>query len=335
MSEQPARAWRRASLRARAHRDRFDLDTRNEVHPGCRRSRYQFYQDRLSGRRTIQRVGASPCVVPVYRSGVAAPAGHRRAPYSSTMDSRNTGDEQQRASEPDNISGATGEAPFGGDDRGDGVVIPADFGAGSSGRGGDRFPSVEPDLSSSVDDVVFEDSVIELTARQRRFVEVAAWTLADDVYDAIEELHRRPGSASHSSSILSDFPPVTWTRPAAWWREQARCFDDLALEAQAGIDPDPVCTGEEMALHLILGRARAMATDESDRRMDLVGDIAAHDNDNDWEGPLDYLFQDHDVLTLFDNDLEPFPGAVNLVPAEWFTPFVDIESRRPDRGFRR
>lgn len=91
------------------------------------------------------------------------PAGHRRAPYSSTMDSRNTGDEQQRASEPDNISGATGEAPFGGDDRGDGVVIPADFGAGSSGRGGDRFPSVEPDLSSSVDDVVFEDSVIELT----------------------------------------------------------------------------------------------------------------------------------------------------------------------------
>ncbi|WP_143546018.1 MULTISPECIES: hypothetical protein [unclassified Rhodococcus (in: high G+C Gram-positive bacteria)] len=152
-----------------------------------------------------------------------------------------------------------------GDDSSDGVVLPVVFGAGSSRRGGTHCSGGEPNSVAPVEDAVFEGLVIELTTRQRRFVEVAALTLADDVYDAIEELHRRPESASHSSSILSDLPPVTWTQPAAWWREQARGFDDLAIEAQAGIDPDPVCNGEEMALHLILGRARAMATDESDR----------------------------------------------------------------------
>ncbi|MEV8238354.1 hypothetical protein AB0P23_24170 [Rhodococcus sp. NPDC077669] len=230
----------------------------------------------------------------------------------------------------------------GGDDNGDDVVVRVTFGTRSSRLGGGHKQVGDPNRGTDLDDdEVFEGLVIELTPRQRRFVEVAAWTLADDVYDAIEDfrrhpdLHRRPEEAAHGISILSEFPPLTWKQSASWWRQQARCFDDLALEAQAGIDPDPVCTGEEMALHLVLGRARAMATDESDRRMDLVGDIAAHDNDNDWEGPLDFLFQDHDVLTLFDNDTKPHPGAVNLVPAEWFTPFVDIESRRPDRGFRR
>ena len=230
------------------------------------------------------------------------------------MDSRSTGDDDRRTSErKDSGSGMDGLST--GDDSSDGVVIPVVFGAGASRRGDIHFFGVEPNSIAPVEDAGFEGLVSELTARQRRFVEVAAWTLADDVYDAIEELHRHPKSASHSSSILSDFPPVTWTQPAAWWREQARCFDDLALEAQAGVDPEPVCTGEEMALHLILGRARAMATDESDRRLDLVGGIAAHDNDDDWEGPLNFLFQDHDVLTLFDNDLEPFPGAANLATA--------------------
>ena len=90
-----------------------------------------------------------------------------------------------------------------------------------------------------------------------------------------------------------------------------------------------------MVLHLVLGRARATATDESDRRMDLVGGIAAHENDDDWDAPMDFLFQDHDVLTLFDSDIESHPGAVNLVPAQWFTPFADSEPRTPDRGFRR
>jgi hypothetical protein len=253
------------------------------------------------------------------------------------MDSRNTGDDDRQPTDATGSHGSSADVdPPSRGGSGDGVVIPVNFGAGMTRRGDAPSPGAEPDQSADIDgDPLFEDLVIELTARQRRFVEVAAWTLADDVYDAIEELHRRPESASHSSSILSDFPPVTWTQSEAWWREQARCFDDLALEAQAGIDPDPVCTGEEMALHLILGRARAMATDESDRRMDLVGGIAAHDNDDDWEGPLNFLFQDHDVLTLLDNDLEPFPGAANLAPVDWFAPFVDTESRRPDRGFRR
>lgn len=77
-----------------------------------------------------------------------------------------------------------------------------------------------------------------------------------------------PESASHDIAALNNFPPCTWTQTATWWREQARCFDDLATEAAAGVDPQPRCTGEEMALHLILQRARAIATDPTDIRAD-------------------------------------------------------------------
>jgi hypothetical protein len=153
------------------------------------------------------------------------------------MDSRNTGDDDRQPTDATGSHGSSADVdPPSRGGSGDGVVIPVNFGAGMTRRGDAPSPGAEPDQSADIDgDPLFEDLVIELTARQRRFVEVAAWTLADDVYDAIEELHRRPESASHSSSILSDFPPVTWTQSEAWWREQARCFDDLALEAQAGL----------------------------------------------------------------------------------------------------
>ncbi|WP_157773027.1 hypothetical protein [Rhodococcoides fascians] len=237
-----------------------------------------------------------------------------------------------------------------GDD--DAVVIPVNFGTGRgrrarSGDGEHIDTSGEHAAGplASVDDAdaaydAFDDLVIELTPRQRCFVETAAWLLADDVYDAAEDIAAHPETASRDISILSDFPPCTWTQPVSWWREQARCFDDLAEEAQNGADPEPRSTGEEMALHLILGRARALATDEPEIRAELVNGIDAHPSDDDWDGPLDFLFQDHDVLTLFDDDTELrshelHPGAVNLAPQDWFTPFADSDSRQPSRGYRR
>lgn len=73
-----------------------------------------------------------------------------------------------------------------------------------------------------------------------------------------------------------------------------------------------------MALHLILQRAR-WATDPSEIRIDLIEGIDAHANGDDWDGPPGFLFQDHDVLTLFDDDVETHSGAVNLEPDDWFT----------------
>jgi hypothetical protein len=194
------------------------------------------------------------------------------------------------------------------------VVIAVD--AGSSRRGvptpvpGSGRNAARP-LVRSADAEMFYDLVIELTPRQRRFVEVAAWTLADDVYDAIEELATIGDFASQDISVLSVFPPCTWTQSVTWWRQQARCFDDLATETSGAVDPDPRCTGEEMALHLIVHRARGMATDLSDPRTDLTDGLPEHDSDSDWDASLEFLFHDHDVLMLFDDDIEPGLGTVN------------------------
>lgn len=234
------------------------------------------------------------------------------------------------------------------------MVIAVEFGAGPGGRRrtgrhpasasagfADEQHTLSPQAGAAdmLDCGLFEDLDIELTPRQRRFVEVAAWTLADDVYDAIEDLAEIPDFAAHEISVLNDFPPCTWTQTATWWREQARCCDDLASEAAAGIDPEPRCTGEEMALHLILQRAQAIASDPTDIRADLTAGLPACEGDSDWDGPLDFLFQDHDVLMLFDNDAdgyaEPHSSTVNLALEKWFDPFADSPPRSGHRGFRR
>ena len=110
----------------------------------------------------------------------------------------------------------------------------------------------------------------------------------------------------------------------------AREFDDLAADAAAGLDPEPRCTGREMASHLIISRARIPSVADlcrHDRE-----DLPAHENDHDWDGPLDYLFQDHDVLTSFWP--QPVRDGVTLDPEDWFVPFEPEPTRDPGRGIR-
>ncbi|GAA4483370.1 hypothetical protein GCM10023094_34830 [Rhodococcus olei] len=72
-----------------------------------------------------------------------------------------------------------------------------------------------------------------------------------------------------------------------------------------------------MALHLILARAAALHSDG--HFDDQLDDLPAHPDDTDWASPLDYLFQDHDVLVLCES--KTIDDAVNLDPDDWFTPF--------------
>ncbi|MER5891313.1 hypothetical protein ABT160_46555 [Streptomyces sp. NPDC001941] len=56
------------------------------------------------------------------------------------------------------------------------------------------------------------------------------------------------------------------------------------------------------------------------------------------------LFEDHDVLMLFDtkldgielpdSDIHQALGVVNLQADDWFEPFDSDAARDPDRGFR-
>lgn len=66
--------------------------------------------------------------------------------------------------------------------------------------------------------------------------------------------------------------------------------------------------------------------------------------DFDFEAASEELFQDGDVLMLFDQSLDGIEDSsdeanqalsmVNLAPVGWFAPFDDDFARDPGRGFR-
>ncbi|TQF74125.1 hypothetical protein FK531_05600 [Rhodococcus spelaei] len=176
-----------------------------------------------------------------------------------------------------------------------------------------------------------DDDEFTLTPRQMHIVAIVARTLADSAYDDIDTHGDAPVTAGADRSVFTEYPATTWDQPAAWRRHAARSFDDLAADAESGRSPRPTCTGEEMALHLILRRASALHHDG--HFDDELAAIPRHPEDSDWAGPLDYLFEDHDVLTLFDG-ITPDDG-VNLDPPAWFDPFEPPRARDPQRGYRR
>jgi hypothetical protein len=152
--------------------------------------------------------------------------------------------------------------------------------------------------------------------------------------------------------VLDLLPPITFKENRQWRRKFARACDDLAGDLANGRWPIPRCTAEEMALHLALRWAPE----------ELEGLQDGEDDDGDGhpashlklpEGPGDYgwgmcseiFFQDHDVLVLFDAEMDGFEdpsnpsnqyaGASDLRPDAWFRAFNSGQPLRdPHRGFR-
>lgn len=179
-------------------------------------------------------------------------------------------------------------------------------------------------------DDTFDPDAPTLTPRQCHIVSRVATELADAVLSDAHTLGDLPVQPGSGCAVLTELPECTWTQDATWRQTMARAFDDLSADAAAELDPEPRCTGEEMALHLIIGAARTAMM--SDRFIDDIADLSPHKDDDDWDGPLDYLFKDHDVLTLFWP--EPISDGVNLNPADWFTPFEPELARDHPHGFR-
>ncbi|MFC9786967.1 hypothetical protein [Rhodococcus sp. NPDC127528] len=188
-----------------------------------------------------------------------------------------------------------------------------------------------PDLPADDDRADGDDDEYAMTPRQMRITAIVARTLADSAYDDIVTHTDTPVTADAYWAVFADYPAATWHQSAQWRRHAARAFDDLASDIETGNQPHPTCTGEEMALHLILERAAALHGDG--HFDDQLHDLPAHPDDTDWASPLDYLFQDHDVLVLFED--KTLDDAVNLDPADWFTPFELPRARDHHRGFRR
>ncbi len=149
-----------------------------------------------------------------------------------------------------------------------------------------------------------------------------------------------------AGGVFGRLPAITLRCGGRWRRQMARAFDDLAGDLQAAGETwaGPRCTGEEMALHLMIDLARSITADRPNAVRALVADLPQNSADYDWQGCSDDLFEDHDVLMLFDarldgmeapdSDIHQAMGMVNLAADEWFEPFSADNARDPDRGFR-
>src|SRR4051812_47479822 len=80
----------------------------------------------------------------------------------------------------------------------------------------------------------------------------------------------------------------------------ARAFDDLAADCSSDAEVEPRSTGEEMALHLAIARAQDLTRNRPRLVRDAVAGLPEERADFDWDACSDLLFQDHDVLMLFD-----------------------------------
>lgn len=147
-----------------------------------------------------------------------------------------------------------------------------------------------------------------------------------------------------ADGLFGSLPPVTRCQDSTWRKQMARAFDDLAADLSSGTEVEPRCTGEEMALHLGIARAEALTKNRPRFLREHLADLPEHRRDFDWDACSDELFEDHDVLMLFDPALDGVEdssspvnqalGMVNLAPLDWFTPFDSDDARDPDRGYK-
>ncbi|MFF8618630.1 hypothetical protein [Streptomyces sp. NPDC015350] len=184
-----------------------------------------------------------------------------------------------------------------------------------------------------------------LTPRTAAVLRLAGEELSALAWQEVTALGDEPLSYG-AGGVFGRLPAITLRRDRQWRRQMARAFDDLAADlgmtGRAGVEPR--CTAEEMALHLMIDRARSITANRPNAVRDLVADLPAHRADYDWEGCSDELFEDHDVLMLFDDrldgledpdsDIHQAMGMVNLAADKWFEPFRADKARDPDRGFR-
>lgn len=196
------------------------------------------------------------------------------------------------------------------------------------------------DLDSDDDE---DDEVWELSPRTAAVLLLALEDQSRQAWEEVTALGDEPLAAG-AAGLFASLPRITFHQLAAWRREMARTFDDLASDIAGGADPLPRSTGEEMALHLAISRARQLLKDRPKQVAERIGALPTHRYDMDLDGCSDVLFLDHDVLMLFDSQLDGIEdpkdatnqalGMVNLAPLDWFTPFDTDTARDPERGFR-
>jgi hypothetical protein len=187
----------------------------------------------------------------------------------------------------------------------------------------------------------------QLTPRTADMLRTALANLADEAHDDADEHGDEPvpGKNANDWYFFDRLPQITWGMGAEWRRQVGHACEDLVRDLAAGEWPQPRCTAEEMVLHLAIDDAPGyleMWQEDKDERHEA---LPAHRDDYDWDTCSELLFEDHDVLMLYDASLDGFEGpggdlnqmngVGDLRPAAWFKFFTHLEPRNPDRGFHR
>ena len=188
---------------------------------------------------------------------------------------------------------------------------------------------------------------LQLTPRTADLLHTALEIMADQAFDDIEEHGSEPVERDDRGDWLffDGLPRITWNQDANWRRQVARACDDLAGDLACGDWPLPRNNAEEIVLHLAIEDGPDCLEEKEDARDERHDALPRHGDDYDWGMCSEVLFQDHDVLMLYDESLDGIedPGSEanvylrmgDMRPAAWFEYFNNVEPRDASREFRR
>lgn len=166
----------------------------------------------------------------------------------------------------------------------------------------------------------FDEIVMGVGPWRRELIAAAARGVAADIRADAELLGTAAVDVRNRGQlrILGALPEQSFGQSLFWRYQLAAAADALATDTENFGAPIPRCTGEEMVLHLILRRAAILAGCPEDRVMDWPDEVGH----GGWGDLFEDLFQDHDVLMLYEVDeFDPDARCVNLAPRQWFTQF--------------
>lgn len=152
--------------------------------------------------------------------------------------------------------------------------------------------------------------VAEVGPRRAALITETAAAVAAEIRADATALGPRPVTSwnRHYLRLLGSLPPATFAQGQSWRLALADAAERLGADARLIGAPVPRCSGEEMMLHIILQRASRISPGGPD----------------DWADLFEILFQDHDILLLYDMPAEAAETAIdaaNLRVEEWFTEF--------------
>jgi hypothetical protein len=186
---------------------------------------------------------------------------------------------------------------------------------------------------------------LQLTPRTAAVLWTMAQILADHGYDDVTRNGDAPVVDDSEWILFDRYPRITWRQDAVWRRQAARTYDDLAEDLAIGRWPHPTCPAEEMALHLVLDHAPAAVEDGWAGLDRHPLPLPEHPDDFDWDMASEVLFQDLDILSLFDVEMDGIEdpgdehnrdlGIGDYRPQAWFRTFLNMDPRDGRRTFRR